>query len=81
MLDGVLDSDQCDKTANRLNEPGSDRLAAMWEVVFLYAFSQIGNVRSEQPLANGKKPDIGFTFPGETAVRLIADITAVSDEA
>ncbi|UPK05656.1 hypothetical protein [Bradyrhizobium sp. 170] len=76
----VLDHDQCDKTAARLNKPGSDRLAAMWEIIFLYAFGKIGKLTSEQALATGKKPDISFSFLGEAAVGLIADITAVSDD-
>lgn len=79
-LNEVLDHDQCDKTAARLNKPGSDRLAAMWETIFLHAFGKIGKLTSEQALATGKKPDISFSFPGESAVGLIADITAVSDE-
>src|ERR1700730_8574969 len=79
-LHTVLDPDQGDGLAVRLNTPGGDRLAAMWEVIFLYAFSQVGNLKVEQVLANGKKPDVAFTFPDECSVGLVADITAVSDE-
>ncbi|UPJ63662.1 hypothetical protein [Bradyrhizobium sp. 191] len=63
-----------------LNKPGSDRLGAMWETIFLYASSKIGKLTSEQALATGKKPDIRFSFLGEAAVGLIADITAVSGD-
>jgi len=79
-LDGVLDHDQTDRIAARLNAPGRDRLAAMWEVVFLHAFSQIGVLNSEQERPNNSKPDIAFTFPGDSAMGLLADVTAVSDE-
>jgi hypothetical protein len=79
-LDGTLDPSQCDSITARLNTPGRDRLAAMWEVVFLYAFSRIGGLKCEQPLPSGKRPDVAFTFPGEAVVGLNADITAVSDE-
>ncbi|MGY4501145.1 hypothetical protein ACVWYH_005076 [Bradyrhizobium sp. GM24.11] len=52
----------------------------MWETIFLYASSKIGKLTSEQALATGKKPDIRFSFLGEAAVGLIADITAVSGD-
>jgi len=79
-LASVLDPDQGDALAVRLNTPGGDRLAAMWEVIFLHAFSQVGNLKVEQVLANGKRPDVAFTFPDGCSVGLVADITAVSDE-
>jgi hypothetical protein len=79
-LEHVLDPDQTDKIAARLNTADGHRLAAMWEVIFLYAFSRIGNLKSELALATGKRPDVAFTFPGETTIGLLADISAVSDE-
>jgi hypothetical protein len=79
-LVGILEPRQGDNLAARLNTPGRDRLAAMWEVIFLYGFSQVGGLKCEPTLASGKRPDVAFTFAGEDTVGLYADITAVSDE-
>lgn len=63
--------------AVRLNRPGKDRLAAMWEVVVLHSLSKQGNLRNELPLGSGRRPDVAFN---NDALVVTADITTVSDE-
>lgn len=76
-LRATVDGDMIDKLAARLNRPGRDRLAAMWEVVVLHALAKCGPLQSEAPLSSGRRPDVSFN---NGALRLTADITAVSDE-
>ena len=73
----TLDRDAVDKLAARLNRPGKDRLAAMWEVAVLHALARCGTLRNEAPLSSGRRPDVSFD---NGTLRLSADITAVSDE-
>lgn len=70
--DGAVDG-----LAHRLNKPGADRVAAMWEVIVLHALSGLGNIRYEVPLVSGKEPDIEFN---SNLLRLTADVVCVSDE-
>jgi len=76
-LRATLDGDVVDKLAARLNRPSKDRLAAMWEVAVLHGLARCGTLRNEAPLSSGRRPDVSFD---NGALRLTADITAVSDE-
>ncbi len=76
-LSHVLDKNATTKLASRLNKPGKDRLAAMWEVVTLHALSKLGVLRHEDPLESGRQPDITFN---NGSIFMTADITTVSDE-
>jgi uncharacterized protein YecT (DUF1311 family) len=76
-LRATFDSDAVVKLAARLNRPGKDRIAAMWEVAVLHALSKCGPLRNEAPLSSGRRSDVSFD---NGALRLIADITSVSDE-
>jgi hypothetical protein len=72
-----LDADAVSKLVSRLNKPGKDRLAVMWEVATLHALSSLGKLQHEAPLESGKQPDITFD-DGE--LQITADVTTVSDE-
>ena len=76
-LRDVLDGGAVDKLAERLNRAGKDRVAAMWEVVVLHSLSKCGSLQNEVALPSGRRPDILLT---RDSLRLIADVTAVSDE-
>jgi len=76
-LRSTIDGDAVDKLAARLNQPGRDRLATMWEVVVLHGLAKYGQLRNEVPLSSGRCPDVLFD---NGALRLTADITTVSDE-
>lgn len=76
-LRGVLDSEAVDKLTERLNRAGKDRVAAMWELVVLHGLSKCGSLQNEVALASLRRPDILFE---QGALRLTADVTAVSDE-
>ncbi|KMN47374.1 hypothetical protein VL04_19670 [Chromobacterium violaceum] len=73
----VLDDEEVSKLAERLNRAGRDRVAAMWELVVFHGLSKCGHLKSEVPLASGRRPDIHFEQDG---LRLIADVTAICDE-
>lgn len=76
-LRDILEGEEVDRLAERLNRAGKDRVAAMWEVVVLHGLSKCGSLQKEAPLPSGRRPDILFEQGG---IRLIADVTAVSDE-
>ena len=76
-LRDALDGDTVDKLAERLNQAGKDRVAAMWEVVVLHGFSKCGALQHEVALPSLRRPDILFE---RDALRMTADVTAVSDE-
>ena len=76
-LRGSLDDAIVDKLASRLNRHGKDRLAAMWEVAVFHALSRQGSTRSEDPLHDGRRPDIAFVSEG---LSFTADVTIVSDD-
>lgn len=76
-LRAALGDAEVDALAARLNRPGKDRMAAMWEVVVFHALTQIGDLTLEQALASGRRPDVHFTGSG---LNLVADVRAVSDD-
>jgi len=76
-LRDVLDGKAVDKLAERLNRAGKDRVAAMWELVVLHGLSKCGQLQNEVALASLRRPDILFE---QGALRLTAEVTAVSDE-
>jgi hypothetical protein len=72
-----LGDEAVDALAARLNRPGKDRMAAMWEVVIFHSLAARGQLGLEAPLASGRRPDIGFSVE---ELSFTADITAVSDD-
>jgi hypothetical protein len=76
-LRDVLDGDAVEKLAGRLNRAGKDRVAAMWELVVLHGLSKCGALQNEAALPSLRRPDILFE---QGALRMTADVTAVSDE-
>lgn len=73
----VLGAKATTKLAVRLNRPGRDRMAAMWEVAVLHGLSRLGSLQSEIALLSGRRPDIGFSSPD---IAFTADVTSVSDD-
>jgi len=65
------------RLAARLNKPGKDRLATMWEVVVLHALSGLGTLHHEKSLGSGRQPDIAFD---DGTLSITADVTTISDE-
>lgn len=80
LLEDVLTPEQHANLVDRLNRPGRERLAVMWEMVFLQALSQVVAIRHEAALPNGRQPDFGFEFDhaGKRLV-VVGDIACVSD--
>lgn len=76
-LRDILGNDAASKLADRLNRPGKDRVAAMWEVVVLHGLSKCGSLQNEMALATNRRPDVLFEW---STLRLNADVTAVSDD-
>lgn len=65
----------------RLNIERTNRLPQMWELAWLYALGAVVPVEHEHPLPNGK-PDLWFSvLDGDRLVRVVADITTLSDSA
>lgn len=80
LLEDVVSSEQHANLVNRLNRRGRERLAAMWEVVFLQALSHVATIRHEVALPNGRQPDFWFEFdPEGTRLSVVGDIASVSD--
>jgi hypothetical protein len=75
-LKGILRREQLEGLIARLNNPRTNRIAAMWEVVFLSVLSKIAILRNEIPLASGRRPDFELDIAGTTVV---GDITSISD--
>jgi len=73
----VLGNVSVTKLASRLNRPGKDRIAAMWELIVLHGLSKCGQLQHEECLESGRRPDILFQ---QSALRLTADVTAASDD-
>ena len=73
-LQKVLTASQLEGIVDRLNN--TDRLATMWEIVFLSALARIGTLRHEVPLSNGSRPDFEVNDLGTT---MVGDITTVSN--
>ncbi|NSZ87625.1 hypothetical protein G6L97_26215 (plasmid) [Agrobacterium tumefaciens] len=76
-LRGKIDNEAVDAIVARLNEPGKDRVAAMWEVVVLHGLAMTGDLESENALPSGRRPDVWFD--GDVT-RFVADVTSVSDD-
>jgi hypothetical protein len=76
-LRSVLGEEAVAALAARLNRPGKDRLAAMWEVAILHSLSKLGDLRNEVPLTSGRQPDIAFD---DGTLAFTADVTSVSDD-
>ncbi|KAA0018885.1 hypothetical protein F0A16_08820 [Salinicola corii] len=53
----------------------------MWELVILHGLSQVGCLRHEQVLSNGRCPDVDWKIPkkGGDFLSVVADITTISD--
>lgn len=69
--------DVVDHLARRLNTPGNDRVAAMWETAVFHGLAKFGALDSEVVLPTGRRPDVQLTV-GE--LHITVDITAVSDD-
>jgi hypothetical protein len=65
-----------DSLVDRLNRPGRDRLAAVWEVAVIHGLAKQGGVAYEQALQSGRQPDLRFMG----SVPFTVDVTTVSDE-
>ncbi len=76
-LRGVLGEAAVAALARRLNRPGKDRLAAVWEVAILHSLSKLGELRNEMSLESGRRPDVVFS---NGSLTVTADVTAVSDD-
>lgn len=76
-LRAIIGDEATRKLAGRLNKPGKDRLAAMWEVVTLYGLSEFGTLQHEISLETGRKPDISFK---SNDFEITADVRTVSDD-
>ncbi len=76
----VIDEAHMVCIVGRLNDPGNQRLPAMWELVILDALSHAGKLRHEISLASGRRPDFELTAPVEGHdLLIVGDIAAVSD--
>lgn len=63
-----------------LNRPGRDRIIKLWEVVVLDALSRVSQIRHEQPLPDGQRPDFAFALLVDgQKVDVIGDIRCISD--
>lgn len=76
-LRAVVGDEPVDGIVARLNVPGRDRLAAMWEVAVFHGLSQVGAFETERALSTEKRPDVWFSSSG---ISFIADVTTASDE-
>lgn len=80
-LSATLERSQLASIVDRLNRAGDARLPAMWELVLLDALAQVGPLRHEGPLPNGRRPDFELTataFNGESLL-IVGDVATVSD--
>jgi hypothetical protein len=79
-LESILTADHHATLIGRLEQPGRDRLAAMWETVLLPALHMVAPFRHESPLADGSRPDFAMRHEcNGIAVEIVGDITSVSD--
>jgi hypothetical protein len=67
------------KLAREMDRKNPSALGYEWELVLLYALTQVGDVAYEAELASGQtRPD--FAFMSKLAdIRFVADVTTVSD--
>lgn len=75
-LRSVIGEDATAALAVRMNRPGKDRMATLWEVAILSGLASLGTLKNELPLDSGRRPDIAF---GGSDVAFVADVTTVSD--
>ena len=61
--------------ATRLNRPGSDCMAAMWETVVIHGLSKSGTLEYEVPLTSGREPDLRLV---NDEIQITADVTCVT---
>jgi hypothetical protein len=78
-LSGMLPDGDLNELVLRLNNPGRDRLAAIWETIFLFAFGKVGTILHHSPLPDGRKADLTFSYQGQSDIIFVADITTISD--
>jgi hypothetical protein len=76
-LRDTIGDEPVDRIVARLNVPGKDRIAAMWEVVVFHGLAATGKLESERALPTGRRPDVWFDN-GE--IQFVADVTSVSDD-
>ena len=55
-LSNTLSQDALIELTARLNNPGMDRFAAIWEVSIMYALGYAGKIEYQPQLSNGRKP-------------------------
>lgn len=75
----ILSIDQHSDLVRKLNQKRPERLPAMWEAVTLAWFTNLPEFAHEEALENGRRPDFQFVLP-ETGIRVVGDITSVSDK-
>lgn len=79
-LAGALEIEQIKSIVGRLNRMGDNRLAAMWELMFLDALSSSVEMKHEVMLESGRRPDFELTSASLGNVNIIVgDITTISD--
>ena len=79
-LEAIFAADVHKHLIARIESPGRNRLAAVWEAVMLPALHSVSPLRHESPLADGSRPDFAITYVyGGTAFEIVGDITSVSD--
>lgn len=80
-LSATLERRQLASIADRLNRPGDARLPAMWELVLLDALAQVGSLRHEGQLPNGRRPDFELTATTSNGegLLIVGDVATVSD--
>jgi len=76
----LLTPAQTSEHVKRLNATGSRVLQTEWEVALVNAFAQVGSVRYEDPLSDGKKVDLTCTLRVDPPWAFVADIITVSDK-
>ncbi len=78
----TLSSTQLTAIINRLNAADATRLHMMWELVILHGLSQVGHLKHELTLPNGRRPDIPWIIKQKdgSALTIFGDITTISDD-
>lgn len=80
-LSAKLERRQLASIVDRLNRAGDARLPAMWELVLLDALAQVGTLRHEGQLPNGRRPDFEWTATASNGegLLIVGDVATVSD--
>lgn len=77
----ALPHGEAEKLRRRLNLRDAQRLAAMWEVVFLHALQWVSPFDYEAPLQNGRTPDFALRCEvNGVGYSLVGDVTTISDD-